>query len=301
MGILIIGFFDTIIKAFEYGYVILIPMILIITFFSIKKAKLKKRKIRKIPNHDSSELMRLSNIVNALIIIVVLLVFTSRIWGPPLYKHIIAFSIANQESEIEEKLEKKYNRNFTFVSKDDIITEPDSGDVLGQDINNDYSIIYRFADDDGVIAIVEYKKNISFDHYESKRSKYEIEKSIYDYALQTGFYNEFYVFLTSPYEYSRLDEEKSDNFILSFISEERNLDCIEFILTNQSEKNKTFIKSALKSIHMHFDVYEYIVTEKEFKRAVNFYESSEVKNGIEGKDYDIFDFNEDEEISSTNY
>ena len=52
---------------------------------------------------------------------------------------------------------------------------------------------------------------------------------------------------------------------------------------------------------MHFDVYEYIVTEKEYKRAVNFYESSEVKNGIEGKDYDIFDFNEDEEIYSTHY
>lgn len=293
---LLFGFFDTIIKAFQYGYVILVPMILIIIFYSNKKSKTKN-----ISNHDSSELMRLSNIVNALIIIVVLLVFTSRIWGPTIYKPIIAFSIANQESEIEEKLEKKYHRNFTFVSKDEITIEPNSGYVLGQDINNDYSIIYRFADDDGVIAIVEYKKNSPVDYYESKRSKYEIEKSIYDYALQTGFNNEFYVFLTSPYEYSRLDEEKSDNFILSFISEERNLDCIEFILTNQSEENKTFIKSALKSIHMHFDVYEYIVTEKEFKRAVNFYESSEVKNGIEGKDYDIFDFNEDEEISSTNY
>ena len=296
---LLVGFFDTIIKAFQYGYVILVPMILIIIFYSNKKSKIKN-----ISNHDTSELMRLSNIVNDLIIIVVLLVFTSRIWGPPLYKHIIAFSIANQESEIEEKLEKKYNRNFTFVSKDDIIMEPDSGNGFGQDINNDYSIIYRFADDDGVIAIVEYKKNSSFDHYESKRSKYEIEKSIYDYALQTGFNNEFYVFLTSPYEpitYSRLDEEKSDNFILSFISEERNLDCIEFILTNQSEENKTFIKSALKSIHMHFDVYEYIVTEKEYKRAINFYESSEVKNGIERKDYNTFDFNEDEKIYSTNY
>lgn len=296
MSLLIIGFFDTIIKAFQYGYIILIPLLLIIIFYSNKKSKTKN-----ISNHDSSELMRLSNIVNALIIIVVLLVFTSRIWGPTIYKPIIAFSIANQESEIEEKLEKKYHRNFTFVSKDEITIEPNSGYVLGQDINNDYSIIYRFADDDGVIAIVEYKKNSPVDYYESKRSKYEIEKSIYDYALQTGFNNEFYVFLTSPYEYSRLDEEKSDNFILSFISEERNLDCIEFILTNQSEENKTFIKSALKSIHMHFDVYEYIVTEKEFKRAVNFYESSEVKNGIEGKDYDIFDFNEDEEISSTNY
>lgn len=296
MSLLIIGFFDTIIKAFQYGYIILIPLLLIIIFYSNKKSKTKN-----ISNHDSSELMRLSNIVNALIIIVVLLVFTSRIWGPTIYKPIIAFSIANQESEIEEKLEKKYHRNFTFVSKDEITIEPNSGYVLGQNINNDYSIIYRFADDDGVIAIVEYKKNSPVDYYESKRSKYEIEKSIYDYALQTGFNNEFYVFLTSPYEYSRLDEEKSDNFILSFISEERNLDCIEFILTNQSEENKTFIKSALKSIHMHFDVYEYIVTEKEFKRAVNFYESSEVKNGIEGKDYDIFDFNEDEEISSTNY
>ena len=296
---LLVGFFDTIIKAFQYGYVILVPMILIIIFYSNKK-----RKIKNISNHDTSELMRLSNIVNALIIIVVLLVFTSRIWGPTLYKPIIAFSIANQESEIEEKLEKKYHRNFTFVSKDNIIMEPDSGNGVGQDINNDYSIIYRFADDDGVIAIVEYKKNSSFDHYESKRSKYEIEKSIYDYALQTGFNNEFYVFLTSPYEsitYSRLDGEKSDNFILSFILEERNLDHIQFILMNQSEENKTFIKSALKSINMNFDVYEYIVTEKEYKRAVNFYESSEVKNGIEGKDYDIFDFNEDEEIYSTHY
>ena len=98
---LLVGFFDTIIKAFQYGYVILVPMILIIIFYSNKK-----RKIKNISNHDTSELTRLSNIVNALIIIVVLLVFTSRIWGPPLYKHIIAFSIANQESEIEEKLEK---------------------------------------------------------------------------------------------------------------------------------------------------------------------------------------------------
>ena len=70
---------------------------------------------------------------------------------------------------------------------------------------------------------------------------------------------------------------------------------------NQSEANKTFIKSALKSIHMHFDVYEYIVTEKEYKRAINFYESSKVKNGIERKDYNTFDFNEDEKIYSTNY
>ena len=39
--------------------------------------------------------------------------------------------------------------------------EPDSGNGVGQDINNDYSIIYRFADDDGVIAIVKNKKNIT--------------------------------------------------------------------------------------------------------------------------------------------
>ena len=70
---------------------------------------------------------------------------------------------------------------------------------------------------------------------------------------------------------------------------------------NQSEENKTFIKSALKSINMNFDVYESVVTEKEYRRVVNFYKSSEVKNGIEGKDYDTFDFNEDEEIYSTNY
>lgn len=47
------------------------------------------------------------------------------------------------------------------------------------------------------------------DYYESKRSKYDIEKSIYEYAKKMGVNEEFYVFITLPFEkiiYSGIDK-----------------------------------------------------------------------------------------------
>ena len=69
-----------------------------------------------------------------------------------------------------------------------MVTEEYAGNALGQNIDSDYSVKYIFKDDDGVFAIVEYKKNYAHDWYEAKRNKYEIEQSIYDYAIFTTMF-----------------------------------------------------------------------------------------------------------------
>jgi len=284
-----IGFIDTLIKAFQYGSVLLIPIILIIIFLIIKCVKLKR------DLKNKCIVKKLSIIVILLITFVIIMICTTRSWGPAFYKHIIGISINNKELQLEKKLEKKYDRNFTFVSKSKINMDPHAGNTVDGDINNDYSVTYRFIDDDGVYASVEHKKTISTDYYEIKRSKYEIEKAIYDYAKQIDFNSKFFVFVNSRFESiegADLDRKSSNNYIEELNEHVK----IRFILTEVSEKNREFIIDALKNVfdkEAYVMIAEYVVTEEEYKKTVESYNSDIVKNGIYGKDYDeLYDFDD---------
>lgn len=287
---------ENIIKSLQYAWFILVPVILIVIFLTIKKQRINKKNI--------TEIKKISKIIYGLILVVFFAIFTVRTWGPNFYKIIIGFSICGKEKTVEQKLEKKYGRNFNYISRSKIVVEKDAASTLGQNINGDYYVKYIFKDDDGVIAIVEYKKNYQCDYYESKRSKYEIEKTVYDYAKTVNFDKNFYVYVESPSELidnSNLNDKARDNFIL----EERNHSNIIFILTDQSDKNQDFIVSALKTI---FDsdnyvyVYEHVVTEDEYERAVSFYNSISSQNGIAEYDYEEqFDFNKNSEVHIKSY
>lgn len=283
----IIELIDNIIKLFQYAGIIIVPVILFIIFLFIKRIMLDKNQFKKIK--------KISIIIKCLIVFIIVSVFTVRIWGPNFYKIIISFSICHKEKVVEKRLEEKYGKNFNYISQSRIDARKYSGDTLGQDINNDYSVKYIFKDDDGVTAIVEYKKKYQSDYYESKRSKYEIEKQIYDYAKTVNFNKKFYIYVESSSESlnnSNLNDKPRDDFMLK----ERSHDRIIFILTEQSDENQEFIISALKSIfgedNHYVYVHEHVVTEIEYKRAVNFYNSITNKNGIAGNDYEeYFDFN----------
>ena len=281
----IIGFFDNIIKLFQYAWFIIVPVITILIFLLIKKKNMDKSNIKKIKI--------ISIIIKILILSVIVCLFTIRAWGPNLYKVVISFSICNKEKYIEKKLEDKYGKNFNYVSQDKIVIEEYSDNALGQDINGDYSVRYYFKDDDGVFAIVNYKKNYQSDYYESKRSKYEIEKKVYDYAKEIGFNKKFYVYVESFSELindSNLNDKVKSNYIL----DEKYHDRIIFILTEKSDENKVFIVTILKRIlgnNNNFYVHEHVVTDSEYERAVKFYNSVSSKNGIAGSDYEeYFDF-----------
>lgn len=275
---------DYIIKLFQYAWFIIIPIIIFIIFLLIKKKKLDKNNFK--------EVKKISIIIKCLILFIIIGLFTIRVWGPNFYKVIISFSICNKEKYIEKKLEYKYGRNFNYISQDKIVVKKDSGYVLLQDINGDYSVRYIFKDDDGVTAIVKYTKNYQSDYYESKRSKYEIEKKIYDYAKKVNFNKKFYVYVESDGELtsnSNLNIEARNNIISKYTHKR-----IKFILTEESNENKTFIVSALKNIFDKKTLYidEHIVTEEEYERAVNFYNSLFQQTGIAEFDYyENFDFN----------
>ena len=284
----IIIFFDSIIKLFQYAWFIIVPVITILIFLLIKKKKLNKSNIK--------ESKKISIIIKFLVLSIIVCLFTIRIWGPNLYKVVISFSICNKEKYIEEKLEDKYGKNFNYVSQDSISMEEYAGDTLGQNINDDYFVRYYFKDDDGVIAIVKYKKNYQSDYYESKRSKYEIEKEVYDYAKEIGFNKKFYVYVESSSELinnSNLNDKIGNNYLI----DEKLHDGIVFILTEQSNDNQIFIVSILKRIlgnNSNFYVHEYVVTDNEYERAVNFYNSISLKKGIADSDYkEYFDFKEE--------
>ncbi len=293
------GLLDTILKAFEYGWFIVVPIILAIIILIIIRKKIKK----------------FSLVITILSILLFVLIFSSRIWGPTLYGFIIKPQIGNKENFIESQLEKKYNRDFTFVSKDDMVVEEDSGSGLGQDIDYDYSMIYRFKDEDGVIAIVRYKKDSGWDYYEVKRSKYDIEKSIYDYAEENGIKDEFYVIATTNFESiqsSKLNEKRheqtitDDGFRKYRITDEMEQDTITFISTkkiNDIEKllSNITVQSYL-SYFKHINIQEYVVTENEYKKVVDYYESEKVKNGLDGMDYEgKYEFNKNNVIDYKRY
>ena len=276
----ITGFLDTILKLFQYAWFLIIPIIIIIIVFILKRAKIDKNNIKKRRIYLF--------VIIFLIILVVVSLFTIRIWGPSFYREIISLSICNKEEIIEKKLEKKYGKNFDYISQEEIEVEKYSGSALGQNVDNDYSVRYFFKDDDGVLAIINYKKNYQSDYYESKRSKYEIEKEVYDYAEKVRFNNEFYVYVESPYELindSKLDDKVDNNLILGKKYHNR----IVFILTEKSDRNQEFIVSALKKLlgsNSNIYVNEYVVTDSEYERAVEFYESLSSKKGIVGHDYE---------------
>lgn len=277
----IVVLIDTILKGFQYGCFFIVPIILVIIILIYKRKNVKN----------------FSFIIKLLIGCVILTLLTSRMWGPNLYRYIIGFYIDNKESLIEEKLERKYTKNFTFVSKEDVILEDKyAGSTLDQDINMDYSIKYRFKDDDGVIAIVKYKKNVGFDYYASKRKKYYLEKCIFDYANKIGFNEEFYVVFTNSSE-----SINSSNIDSTPYSEDMSFDRILLILPKSINGTEEFMTNALKSFSNLY-VHEYIVTEDEYKKAVMYYESERVKNGIEEVDYEgEFKFNKNEIIDFKYY
>lgn len=271
-------------------------VIVIIIFLITKKKKLSQNNIK--------ERKKISKIIYCLILFIFLSIFTVRAWGPNFYKIIISFSICGKEKIVEQKLENKYGKNFNYISQGKIVIEEYAGDTLGQDINGDYSVRYIFKDDDGVVAIVEYKKNYQSDYYESKRSKYEIEKMVYDYAEKVKFEKKFYVYVESPYELinnSDLNEKTSNNFI----QEERNHDRIIFILTESSDKNQDFIVSALQNIFDsddYFCVHEHVVVENEYEKAISFYNSLGSQNGIANHEYEeYFDFNKNNQVQFKYY
>ena len=260
--LLIIGFLDTIIKAFQYGGIFIVPTIIVIIILIFRRKRRKNQEVKAI-----------TNAINIFAVFLVLVILSSRIWGPVFYKSIMRIYIDNKQDLIEQKLEKKYNKNFTFISKDEIKIEKYSGSTLGQDINNDYSILYRFKDDDDVIAIVEYKKNGGWDYYESKRSKYDIENCVYNYANKIDFEGDFYVFVESRYESigsSTLDGYASNNYI----ADRRKGNYIYFISTQETEENKNLMIKSLNTIfrNSYAYVYEYVVNDEEYRRAVEYYE-----------------------------
>ena len=267
---------DTILKGFQYGWIILISLLIIIIFLSIKRKSIKHYK----------------QIIAILILVSVFIIFTSRLWGPKFYTNIINTQINNKESMIEEKLEKKYNKNFTFLSKGKTkITDPYAGSTLGQDITYDYSVTYKFKDDDGVIAIVEYKKDSGWDYYQVKRAEYDIEQAIYSYAKKIGIQDEFYVKELNRFESindSKLDLPPIDDFI----NREMGIsDSLLFVMPKEIKNSKSFIFKALETIltgKQRLTVCEYVVAEDEYKKITNYYESDKVKNNIvEDLDYDM--------------
>lgn len=288
---LVLAFIDNFYKLFQYAWFIFIPIIVLVIFLLIKKAKLNK--VKKVNKY---EIDKISKIIKYLVVFWIISLFSVRIWGPHFYKIVISLSISGKQNAIEEKLEKKYGRNFTYVSQDRIYLEKDSGRVLGQNVIYDYSVIYYFKDDDGVVAIVYYKKDYHIDYYETKRSKYDIEQAVYDYAKEVNFDKDFYVYVDSRYAFNddaELEGKPSDNFIL----DERLHDRVHFVLTEEDEENKTFIIDALSRVYPsnnYVIVYEYVVSKAEYDEAVKFYDSMDYKHGRNGDEYEeYFDYSDD--------
>ena len=127
---------DVIMKSFIYGWVILIPLIVIIIGLIIKMKRIKNSS-----NFDKIKLNIGYIIIGVLCCSLLCMMSTSRMWGPNFYKYIIGFSINGKQIEIEEKLEKKYNKNFTFIEQDEIKITDYAGNTLGQNKNGDDSIV----------------------------------------------------------------------------------------------------------------------------------------------------------------
>ena len=272
--------FDTILKGFLYGWMIIVPLLIIITVLGIKGKK----------------------IYIFLIFVLFSILLTSRIWGPKLYINTISNQIENKESLIEEKLEKKYNRNFTLLSKEKT-KETGTSDALFQDIRDDYSAIYKFTDDDGVVAIVKYKIDIAWDYYQVKRAEYDIEQAIYNYAKNNGIKDEFYIKELNAGELTRsssIDSEPKNDYINTMSDSD-----LLFIMPKKIDNSEEFISNAIKSIlteYKYHDIYEYIVNENEYKKIKSYYESDSIKNNLsDSQEKDRYDIDRNNIINYKNY
>lgn len=83
--------------------------------------------------------------------------------------------------------------------------------------------------------------------------------------------------------------------------EERDLSTVRLIMPKSINNIETIVVNGLKNFfknNSYPDVYEYVVTEDEYKRAVAYYESKNVKNGIEdGYSNFRFEFDKNKIIS----
>lgn len=90
------------------------------------------------------------------------------------------------------------------------------------------------------------------------------------------------------------------------ITDDMEHDTIIIISTKKINNiEKLFSNITIQSFLDYFKyiyVQEYVVTEDEYKRAVDYYESDAVKNGIEGEDYEgRFEFDKSKIIDSESY
>ena len=289
--ILIIIILDSIAKLFYYLWFIIIPLSITIILLFIKKYKIKNNLMDEEIKRRKTKKLKI--IISVLSVILINIIAFSPFFGYKIYKYIMFFSIGNKENVIEKKLENKYGKNFTFISKSKIYDrEPGIGEF---DLSSNYEVDYYFKDDDGVLAEVTYHKKYAYDYYKAERSDYEIEQKIYNYAKQNNFNEKFYVLVnTNSYDNEDDLNKKSDN---NYIQNKVYSFDIQFILTKKSNKNIEFIESALNNITNYekmIDIEEYIVSKNNYQRIISFYESPQ-------RIYDNFDYNKINIIYHTHY
>ena len=274
----IIGLIDTLIKGLEYGAIIIIPLLIVIWIISKKKVNNYKT-IRKI-------------ILGAIVV----LLLSSRIWGPSFFKIQIGLILENQTKLVEDRLEKKYNKNFTFVTKSKTkLSDKYAGSILGQNILYDYKVTYTFKDDDGVPAIVEMKLGDGYDYYQLRRTEYDIEQTVYNYARVTNITDEFYVKCVNYYETiksSRLSDEANDDFM----DKEMSSSNIYFVTTNTNTSGQIVSRALFQKYptSKRIGTYEYVVSKDEYQNFKDYYDNYSYTIHSDDNYYKI---NEDKVIS----
>lgn len=286
---------ERIVESFIYMSFILIPVLVGIIVIGIKIKHEKKENI------DNNKINKHRRIIGVLILTGLISFIIGLFYGYKIFGYVISLNLGSKKSVIEKKLEKKYNKNFTYVNKKSINVDEDANSALGDFVLYNYSLNYVFKDDDGVYAPVTWYYISGSDYYESKRSKYDIEQTIYNYAKKKKFNKDFYVFVESPSERidsSDLNEKPKKNYI----SKKRKYNRIDYILKDESDDNREMIINALSQIDTSGDfiIKEYIVTNSEYNKIVSFYNNINKNPGIEGEDYDS-DYNYDNVIYNDYY
>lgn len=254
-------------------------------------------KSKKIKNKDIDENKKIKKIQIILLIICITAVICGTLLGmgipiieENINKPIIEYFFLNGKQEfIEKKLEKKYNRDFTFVSKSEVYIAPNANIFMDPEFSTNYMVDYRFKDEDGVTAIVKYKPEYAEDYYESKRSKYEIENAIYEAANKENKEGTFFVEVKTPLESIMSgDLDKKSSGIIEFIKKERKKDEVYVFAKENSNINMNFLEVVLEDFckEANFKVGLFILTDTEYNRLRDIYNSSERKEYIEGSDYE---------------
>ncbi len=261
-------FIDTIMKAFQYGKLILLPLIILIIVLLIVMLKAK-------PDIKGKKVLRIIWVI--LVIVTITLIFTSRIWGPKLFVGEIALDVANQEKELEKKLEEKYNKNFTFVSKSDVIlVDKYSGNSLGQDVSNDYAVYYVFKDDEGVFCTVMNKKRYTSDWYQYNLARYNIIQELEKALKKEGLKQKHYLYLAPEGKMiadKKIDEPEISNYEYPDIKTHMTF---HLVLTKENKKSEEIVEKALKDT---FDkafcqINEFVVSDEELEKIKEYYESA---------------------------